>query len=150
MSLSELHLRPFENKDREQLDYYRKAFSPDGRIDVPFGYAAPGIETAVAMRGDRMVGAAIATSAVVIDFMKDPNASSVETYAAVVILERTLAYQAQRSNIAAGYVAIPSHMKGWLSIVQRSGYTPTFQDCVVLRRSFRDEVKSHTDIKVRL
>ncbi len=81
-----MQVRPFRPEDTAQLDLFRELFLPDGRIDVPFGYSHLGVETAVAENSKGVIGGAIATKAVIVDFCKDPNASGTDIYAAVLLL----------------------------------------------------------------
>ena len=138
--LKDLNIRPSKSKDAEILDQFRAAFQEDGRIDVPFGYSAVGVETAVAEKQNKIIGAAIATKTVLIDFTKDPAASPAEIAGAVFCLERALTYVAQQNGCVAAYVAIPSHMTEWLKVVKHGGYTETFQHCTVLRRPLAKEL----------
>ena len=138
--LKDISIRPVAKNDLPQLDAFRVAFQEDGRIDVPFGYSAMGVETAVAEKLDRIVGAAIASKIVLVDFTKDPNASPAEIAGAVFCLERALTYVAQQNGCVAAYVAVPKHMTEWRKVVEHGGYTETFQECVVLRRPLAREM----------
>lgn len=140
MSISQLSTRPVEAKDCEQLDLFREQFSPDGRTDAPFGYRANGVETVVVERDEKTTGAVMATAAVVIDFMRDPEAKGPDVYASVLLGERTLTYMAQKNGIAVSICAIPSHLTEYIDMVKRSGYSEVFQNCVVLRRPLAREI----------
>lgn len=139
MSISSLTTRPVEARDVDQLDNFREQFTSDGRTDIPFGYRATGVETVVVERDEKTVGAVIATTAVIVDFMKDPDARGSDIYGAVLVGERTLTYMAQKNGIAASYCAIPSHLTEYIDMVKRSGYEEVFQNCVVLRRPLAKE-----------
>jgi hypothetical protein len=138
-SLTELSVRPAREADIEQLDAFRRA-NFDADIEIPFGYAGPGVETAVAEKHGTLVGGMTAVSAVVLDFMRNPEASGVDTYTAVFMLERALAYVAGKHNIPVSYVAIPSHLTDYISMVQRSGYELACENCVIMRRPLRKEL----------
>jgi hypothetical protein len=140
MSLSNLTSRPALPSDTEQLDTFRTQFSEDGRIDVPWGYIANGVGTVVAERDRNIIGATVATAAVIVDFLKNPNASGADIISSVLLGERTLTYMAQRNGIVAAYCAIPSHLTEYLSMVKRCGYQETFSNCVVLRRPLAKEL----------
>jgi hypothetical protein len=139
VSISNLTLRPFRPEDAVLLDQFRKDFLENGRVDIPWGYGALGVETVVSEKAGRIVGAAIGTKSLVVDFCKDQYARGEDIYGSVLLAERTLSYNAQQAGCAVSYVAIPAHMEEWLSIVKRSGYKETFQDCVVLKRALMAE-----------
>jgi hypothetical protein len=139
MSISEITVRPARESDYRQLDLFREQFLPDGRIDVPFGYSNTGVETAVAEKAGKLIGAAIGTKALIVDFCKDPAASGTDIYAAVLLAERTLAYAAAQNGYTASYCAVPKHLTEYIDMVKRSGYEETFPDCVVLRRALAPE-----------
>jgi hypothetical protein len=140
VSLSNLTSRPVTAADTEHLDALRNKFSEDGRIDVPWGYAANGIGTVVVERDRKIIGATVATAAVIIDFLKDPSAVGTDIISSVLMGERTLTYMAQRNGIVAAYCAIPSHLTEYLAQVKRCGYSETFSNCVVLRRPLAKEL----------
>jgi hypothetical protein len=139
VSISNLTLRPFRPEDAVLLDQFRKDFLENGRVDIPWGYGALGVETVVSEKAGRIVGAAIGTKSLVVDFCKDQYARGEDIYASVLLAERTLAYNAQQSGCAVSYVAIPDHMDSWRHLVEKSGYTRTFENCVLLKRALMAE-----------
>lgn len=139
MSITQLAVRPIRDEDVEQLDNFRRA-NWDADIEIPFGYVAPGVETAVAEKDGKLVGALTAVKTVVFDFMRNPAALGIDIYAAVFMLERALAYVAQSGGVAAAYVAIPSHLTDYISMVERSGYKVACENCTILRRPLRKEL----------
>jgi len=141
MSISRLTTRPVEVGDVEHLDALRKQFETDGRIDVPVGYRNTGVETLVVERDKEVVGAVLATAAVVVDFIKDPQARGGDIYSAVLLGERTLTYMAQKNGISTAICAIPNHLTEYIDMVKRSGYTEVFQNCVMLRRPLAKEIE---------
>lgn len=138
MSISDLSLRPIRNEDVEQLELFRKNYW-DADVEIPFSYSAQGIETAVAEKAGKIIGAVTASAAVTFDFVHALDASGPDVFAAVFLLERALALTAQKAGIATAYVAIPSHLTKYIEMVERCGYSKEFQDCVVLRRALRQE-----------
>ena len=142
MSISQLHTRPIEACDIEQLDLFRDQFerSGDGRTDVPFGYSSRGVDTTLVERDGKIIGATIATGAVLIDFVRNPDAKGSDVYAAVLMGERILSHMAQKSGLVAAYCAVPNHLENYLAMVKRSGYTEVFQNCKVLRRALAKEL----------
>ena len=139
MSISKLQLRPIVIEDVEKLNSFREQFSSDGRIDIPFGYRSEVTDTVVIEKDQKTIGAVIGTSAIIIDFMKDPLASGSDIYGAVLMGERALTYVAQKNGIGAAYCAIPTHLIDYIDMVKRSGYAPVFENCVVLRRALARE-----------
>ena len=142
MSISQLTTRPVEARDFETLELFRDQFerSGDGRTDIPFGYSARGVDTALVEREGKIIGATIATSAVIVDFIKDPSAKGSDIYAAVLLGERALTHMAQKSGLAAAYCAIPSHLINYIDMVRRSGYREVFQNCTLFRRPLAKEL----------
>ena len=138
MSMKELSLRPFRTEDIEQLELFRGNYF-DADVEIPFGYSGVGIETAVAEKNGRIVGAVTASVGITFDFIHDSAASGTDVFSAVFMLERALALTAQKASVATAYVAIPSHLEKYIDIVKRCGYTEEFQHCVVLRRALRQE-----------
>lgn len=141
MSIAKLQMHPIVIEDVEKLNSFREQFSSDGRIDIPFGYRSEVTDTVVIEKDQKTIGAVIGTSAVIIDFMKDPLASGSDIYGAVLMGERALTYVAQKNGIGAAYCAIPKHLTEYISMVKRSGYTETFEDCVILRRALVKETQ---------
>jgi hypothetical protein len=142
MSLSKLTTRPVEFRDIEILDLFRDQFerSGDGRTDVPFGYSNRGVDTALVEREGKIIGATVATSAIIVDFIRNPKASGSDVYAAVLMGERILSHMASKSGLAAAYCAVPNHLENYLSMVRRSGYTEVFQNCKTMRRALAKEI----------
>ena len=134
MSIAKLQIRPIVIEDVEKLNSFREQFSSDGRIDIPFGYRSEVTDTVVIEKDQKTIGAVIGTSAIIIDFMRDPEASGPDVYGAVLMGERALTYIAAKNGIGAAYCAVPKHLTEYISMVKRSGYTETFEDCVILRR----------------
>ena len=138
MSLSKISLRPYTPKDAEQLELFRTGYY-EADVEVPFGYAGQGIETAIAEQDGKIIGAVTASAGVTFDFIHDSAAAGADIFAAVFMLERALALVAQKAGIATAYVAIPSHLKNYIDVVKRCGYTEEIQNCTVLRRPLRQE-----------
>ena len=134
MSIAKLQMHPIVIEDVEKLNSFREQFSSDGRIDIPFGYRSDVTDTVVIEKDKKTIGAVIGTSAIIIDFMKDPLASGSDIYGAVLMGERALTYVAQKNGIGAAYCAVPKHLTEYIDMVKRSGYKETFEDCVILRR----------------
>ena len=115
MSISKLTMHPIVIKDVEKLNSFREQFSADGRIDIPFGYRSEVTDTVVIEKDQKTIGAVIGTSAIIIDFMKDPLASGSDIYGAVLMGERALTYVAQKNGIGAAYCAVPKHLTEYIS-----------------------------------
>lgn len=139
MSITEISVRPIQEKDVEQLELFRHA-NWDADIELPFGFVTNGVETAVAEKGEELTGGLTAVKAVVLDFMRNPQASGVDTFASVFMLERALTYVAQQGGVPVSYVAIPEHLKDYIGIVERCGYKISCEKCVILRRPLRKEL----------
>lgn len=138
MSIKDLSLRPLAAEDIQQLELFRKNYW-EADVEVPFGYSGQGIETAIAEKNGKIVGAVTASSAVTFDFLHDSAASGADIFSAVFMLERALALAAQKAGIPTAYVAIPSHLTEYISMVKRCGYTDEFQQCTILRRPLRQQ-----------
>lgn len=138
MSMKNISIRPLRAEDIKQLELFRGNYL-DADIEIPFGYAGQGVETAIAEKDGKIIGAVTASAAVTFDFIHDGEAAGTDVFPAVFMLERALALTAQKAGIATAYVAIPAHLTKYIEMVKRSGYTEEFQDCVVLRRALRQE-----------
>lgn len=135
MSLKEMNIRPVQKRDVEQLDLFRRSFT-DGWLELPHGLAGTGVETAVAEKQGKLVGSLTGISAVLFDpYIHDPEASGSDVFAAVLALERTLAYNAQAGGAIDAYIAIPQQSEDYIRMVERCGYTRTCEGCVILRRA---------------
>jgi len=139
MSLKDLSIRPFAPGDAEQLDLFREQYW-DANLEAPHGYVAQGVETAIAEKDGKIVGALTATKVVIFDFIQQQSASATDRMAAVLMLERTLAYVAQQGGFTDAYIAVPSHLTDYIEIVKRCGYAETVQGCTVFRRPLRKEI----------
>lgn len=139
MSLRELNIRPYRESDSDQLNLFRSEYF-EADVEIPYGYVAQGVGTAVAEKNGAIVGALTATQAVIFDLIKNPQASPVDISAAVLMLERTMACIAQSNGVPAGYVAVPSHLADYIKYVRSCGYVVTCENCTILRRSFVPEV----------
>lgn len=139
MSLKDISLRPFRTEDQETLESFRKTY-PDADIQIPFGYAAKGVETAIAEKEGKIVGAVTGAAAITFDFLHDSTASGPDIFASVFLLERAIALAAQKIGIPTAYVAIPSHLTEYIDMVKRCGYKLEFENCVVLRRPLQQEI----------
>jgi len=134
MILKEINIRPVRNADLAHLDRLRRLY-PTAFLELPKGVGGPGVETAVAEKNGQLIGSLTGIAAVVCDpFIHDPNASGVDVFAAVYMLERALTYNAQRGGAVDAYIAVPSELKEYHRIVERSGYVATCQNCTIFRR----------------
>lgn len=138
MSMKNISIRPYRAEDKDQLEQYRRAYL-DADIEIPFGYTGTGIETAIAEKDGKIVGAVTASAAVTFDFVHDEEAAGTDVFPAVFMLERALALISQKAGIPTAYVAIPSHLTEYIEMVKRCGYSDEFQQCTVLRRPLRRE-----------
>jgi hypothetical protein len=141
MSMKDISIRPLRAEDIEQLELFRNGYQ-DADVEIPWGYSGQGIETAVADKDGKIVGAVIGSAAITFDFVHDPAAAGTDVFPAVFLLERALALTAQKAGIPTAYVAIPSHLTAYIEMVKRCGYTDEFQQCTVLRRPLRQETVS--------
>lgn len=143
MSISQLTTRPVAFSDFDQLSLFRQQFAEtgDGRTDVPFGYSSRGVDTVVVERDNKIIGATVATAAVIIDFIRNPEAIGPDVYAAVLLGERILSHMSQKSGLTAAYCAVPNHLQNYIAMVKKSGYhQEVFQECMVLRKPLAKEL----------
>lgn len=139
---SKLNIRPVRKEDVAQLDTFRRQYK-DAWLEVPHGLSGTGVETAVAEKDGKLIGSLTAIGAVLMDpFIHDPEAVGVDVYAAVVALERALAYQAQKSGLVDAYIAVPRQSKEYIEICKKSGYEITCENCVIMRRPLRPDTVS--------
>lgn len=133
-SLKDMNIRPIRESDVEQLDLFRRQYLA-GWLELPHGFSASGVETAIAEKNGKIVGSLTGTNAVLFDpFIHDKNASGSDIFSAVLALERVLAYKAQTGGAMDGYIAIPEQETAYIEMVKRCGYSITCENCVILRR----------------
>lgn len=137
--LKDINIRPVRNQDLAQLDAWRRQY-PDAFLELPHGVSGPGVETAVADKAFRMVGSLTATMAVLMDpFIHDAGAYGVDIFAAVYMLDRALAYNAQKAGAVDAYIAVPDKSTAYHAIVSKAGYTKTCEHCTIFRRPLRPD-----------
>lgn len=135
-----LTIRPLRAEDVGQLDAFRRTFQT-AWLELPHGMAGEGVETAVAEKNGEIIGSLTGVGAVVMDpFIRNPNARGVDIFAAVVALERALAYNARKGGIVDAYIAVPKGDTEYIEICKKAGYDVTCQDCVILRRPLIPDV----------
>ena len=134
-----LNVRPIEARDVEQLELFRKSYF-DANIEIPHGYQAVGVETSVAEKEGKVIGSLTATGVVVFDDVHDETATGTDVFAAVLMMERALAYTALKNGLTTAYVAIPSHLEKYIEMVRKCGYDESLQGCTIMRRDLRTPV----------
>lgn len=135
-SFSKMTFRPVDEQDIEQLDKWRWCYLP-ADLEVVHGWRAPGVETVVSDKGEELIGSLtgkVAVVAVIDPFIHNPEAKGPDIYAAVVGMERILAYEGAAAGALEAYIAVPKQLTDYIEIVKRSGYEVTCQECVILRR----------------
>lgn len=144
-----LFVRQFNEQDRPFLEQGIEQFK-DAELELPFGFMAPQVETAVVVKGKNINEALpllslTGTLAVVLDpALKVPGMGTPEEYLfALIKAEAILTYMAQKElGARESYVAIARGVDeesqkaadGFIRILQRLGYEETVQNCRVFRR----------------
>lgn len=128
------------DSDIALLEQWRWEFQ-DGLLELPNGYAADGVGTAVALsRNGKLLGSLTATiiQAVSLDpLIRNPQAGRHEMLAGLFALTRTLEYQAQLNGARDAYIAVPNVMSEYKELVKKCGFEETAQDCTLFRHSLR-------------
>lgn len=138
--MKDVNIRRAKPEDFEQLELWRESY-PDANLELPKGYHAPGVETAVGEEGGKIVAALTGTLAVIIDpAICDPNASPIKVLRTLQALERTLAYVGSTGGAVDAYVPAPEHLTEWIAILEKNGYQRTAQKCVILRRPLNPDL----------
>ena len=147
-----IQVRPFapktEKRLKQLLDDIRWGYMP-ADLEVPKGYSAPGVETAVAEKvvdgRQKFVSALTATLAVILDPLINSPASDItelDLMNALIKLEAALTYKAQISAGAVdAYIAIPDALPAYQKLVQKYGYQPTVEHCTVFRRPLQPDTE---------
>jgi hypothetical protein len=140
MKLKDINVRPMRTVDIPQFEAWRRAYW-DGDLELPKGWGAAGVETAIAEQAGSGSGVVpleslTATLAVVIDpLIRNPQITDgAALVAGIYALERTLAYRGQQLGAVDAYIAIPNHLTDYHRIVEKAGYTETLEHCKVFRR----------------
>lgn len=137
--MRKIHTRPFISQDKELLDKIRFGYF-EADLELPKGYVAPGVRTAVAEKtlddGTRQFVAALTgTLAVILDpFIKNPEAERLDVMEALIKLEAVVSYMGAQSNAVDAYIAIPDNLPEYQALVQKYGYQQTVENCTVYRR----------------
>lgn len=140
MSIKDLFVRPLKIEDVETLDRFRRGYDA-AYLELPHGMAGPGMETAIVEKSGKIIGSLTGIHAVVCDpFIHDPEADGVDIFAGVLMLERTLAYNAQLGGAIDSYIAVPLQLTAYIEMVKRAGYSVTCENCVILRRPLTPDV----------
>lgn len=142
--MKDIFLKSLETeRERELLEIFRRGYK-EGDLEIPHGYDSWGghVETALATKGNRLIGSLTALDAVVLDpFIHDPAASHSETFGALLKLETYLTHAAHRRTGAVdAYVAIPNALvDSYGRLLEHYGYAPTVVGCTVYRRALRPD-----------
>jgi hypothetical protein len=125
-------------EDEPILESWRKAF-PEADLEMPNGYAGPGVATAVSIAKDgRLLGSLTGTMilAVSLDpYLKNPEAGRLESLASLYSLCDSMEYQASLNGAIDAYVAIPNLLPEYQKlIVEKCGFEETAQTCRIYRR----------------
>jgi hypothetical protein len=142
MQLKHVNVRPMFQSDEEIFDQFRRAYW-EADLEIPKGFKAPGIETAVASDAhDNPIASLTGTMAIVMDpLIKNPDADPLQLVTAIYMLERTLAYLGQKNGAVDAYIAIPNQLVGYHKIVEKAGYIRTVENCTVYRRALMPDTQ---------
>jgi len=142
--MKEIFLKSLElEREHDLLNLWRRGYQA-GDLEIPHGFDGWGghVETALATKGNRLVGSLTALDAVILDpFIHDPAASHNETFGALLKLETYLTHAAHRRTGAVdAYLAIPNQLReGYGRLLEHYGYVPTVVNCTVYRRALRPD-----------
>lgn len=135
----DLKIEPPKDDDIEVLEKWRKEFAY-ADLELPSGYAADGVATAVARTKDgtllSSLTAQIITAVCLDPILCNPDASRKDVFVAAFALARTLEYQAQLNGAKAAFIAIPDCMPEWQKVIEKCGFEQTAQRCKLYRHSF--------------
>lgn len=138
MTKDAIHVRPYEEKDRKQLEKFRRKYEP-ADLEIPHGFMMQGenVETVVSFKeGKLLVGSLTGEIAVVCDpAIMNPDATPLEKMQALLKMEEVLTYLGRKIGAVTAYIAIPNELKdSYGKIVEKVGYEETVQNCTVYRR----------------
>ena len=139
-----IDIRRIEPQDVEKLEEWRTEF-PHHDLDLPHGYARDGVGTLVVTDDDQPKASMTGVAAVVIDpYLHDPSLTPRQGHDYLLMLEAFHRGAAQRAGMAEIYIAVVDipEMAAFHKMVQREGYEPTAQGCVIYRRKV-DSVNSN-------
>jgi len=130
----DINVRPIKDSDVEQLEKWRQEFK-NGSLEVPHGYEHYNVETAVAVKGDRILGALTGTIIVSLDpYIRNPEAGTAESLQSLFALCRSLEYRAKKQmGCVESYIAVPNSLEEYKGIVKRCGFEETAQNCAIFR-----------------
>ena len=128
-------IRPVQARDIIALEMWRKQFA-QADLTRPFGYDAPGVETAVHVNGKgQLTGALTAVLVTSLDtYIRNPQASETESLLGLHALCRHLESNATKAGARESFIAVPNTLAKYQGIVQKVGFVVTAQDCKIFRR----------------
>lgn len=138
--MKDINVSPLvNNEDVKKLEEWRRRYLP-ADLEIPHGYNSAGVETVIARKDDKLTSSATGSLAIVIDpLIADPDASPLDIMSALFKQEAVLTYLGQKNGAVDSYIAIPHQLKGYIKLLQRCGYQPTVENCVVMRRPLRPD-----------
>src|SRR5581483_2008159 len=134
MQFKNLNVRPMRESDVAAFERLRRSYW-EADLEIPKGWYASGVETAVVEQDGLLVVSLTSTQAVVFDpLIKNPAFSGPTLVASILLAERTLAYEVQKRGAVDAYIAVPNQLTEYHAIVQKAGYVPTVENCTVYKR----------------
>ena len=137
--MRDIRVRPFKEEDEKQLRLWQHE-NFGFKLETPWGFAAPGVETAVGEKDGAMVGSLTASVGIVLDpAIIDPEANELDVIGVLLKQEAALSYSGASQGAVAAYVITPDEEKnaGWIKILEKVGYSRAAEGCVILRRMLR-------------
>ncbi len=141
--MKDIHVRPYEDEDRQELDEYRQQYQP-ADLEIPHGYVSENVQTVIAYKeGKLTVGSLTGILAIVLDpAIMNPAADPIDKMKALTAMEDVLTYLGRKTGAIDSYVAIPNALVAtYGKILEKCGYEPTVQNCTVYRRPLVPETE---------
>jgi hypothetical protein len=132
--MKEVSIRPYSPEDKEKLDEFRFRY-PDADLEIPHGFTGKGLETVIAVNGDKLISSATGTLAIIIDpLIANPDAAPSEILSGLFKQEATITYLAKLNGALDSFIAIPKTLTRYIALLEKCGYEQTAEHCVIMRR----------------
>ena len=138
--MRELQVLPFEEKDREQLEKWRLAFT-DATLELSHDYTSEQVETAVVRDGNgriilSLTGTVLAGLGPLI---KNPDASKLDVMQGLFLAEAALTYKAVQAGAVDSYIVVPERMADYIKTLEKVGYEVVATKVVVMGRVLKQD-----------
>lgn len=140
--MKKVFTRPINANDVKLLDLWRRNYWA-ADLELPHDFNAPGVKTIGLHEDHKLFGSLTGTIAGVFDpFIHDPSYDAeqgAKLIYGLVKADAVLAHWAQEAGAAEAFIAIPNQLEKYIRLLQHYGWSPTCQNCTIMRRPLTPE-----------